>query len=241
MQKTCLLFPGQGSIKLSGNLTGASQLITSAITLADALKFMKDNPGEFTAVGHSLGEFAMFCAAGVFTAEEMFNILDVRATAMKAACEAVPGAMYAVIGIPAGEIALEGDVWAVNFNSDVQTVISGELGAVTAAAEKLSQAGVKTVKLDVAGAFHTKFMEPAAKTLRDYLADKKWSKPEFPLYSTYTGKLFTDFDNLPEYLYNQMISPVRFTDAIKAIRADNPDIAFHEYGKTLTGMLKRIK
>jgi [acyl-carrier-protein] S-malonyltransferase len=202
---------------------------------------MKDNPGEFTAVGHSLGEFAMFTAAGVFTAEEMFNILDVRSRAMAKACELTPGAMYAVIGAPSERLSFGGDVWAVNFNSDVQTVISGELAAVTAEAEKLAEEGVKVVKLDVAGAFHTKFMEPAAAELREYLSGKKFNKPSFPLYSTYTGKQFTDFDNIPEYFYNQMISAVRFTDAVRAIRADCPDINFHEYGKTLTGMLKRIK
>ncbi|MDR0904355.1 MAG: ACP S-malonyltransferase [Ruminococcus sp.] len=241
MSKTCLLFPGQGSISLTGGLADVSQLITAGITLADSLRFMKDNPTDYIAVGHSLGEFAMLTTAGVYSPEEMFSILDVRSRAMKAACEKYPGAMYAIIGIPPEKIALEGEVYAVNFNSDVQTVISGEIKAVTAAAEKFAAEGVKAVKLNVAGAFHTHFMKEAAEELREYLSGKTFRSPEFPLYSTYTGKLFTDFDNLPEYFYNQMISPVRFTDAVRAIRADYPDVKFYEYGKTLTGMLKRIK
>jgi [acyl-carrier-protein] S-malonyltransferase len=252
MSKTCLLFPGQGSIKLEGGLQNVSQLITSAITLSDALAFMKDNPGEYTAVGHSLGEFAMLTAAGVFTPEELFNILDVRSRAMAKACELDPGAMYAIIGAPPEKVEKTcwdyvnnagANVWAVNFNSDVQTVISGEITAVTAAAEKFVEEGFKTVRLDVAGAFHTPLMQPAAEELRDYLKDKTFGEPTFPIYSTYTGKRFgmDDIKSLSEYFYIQMISPVVFTGTIRAIRADYPGINFHEYGKTLTGMLKRIK
>jgi [acyl-carrier-protein] S-malonyltransferase len=115
--------------------------------------------------------------------------------------------------------------------------------AVKKAADVLITMGHRIVKLEVAGAFHTPLMESAAAEIRDYLADKTFPKPSFPIYSTYTGKLFSDedFDNLAEYLYNQMISPVLFTDAIRAIRTDYPDVTFFEPGKTLTGLVRKIK
>ncbi|MDR0975278.1 MAG: ACP S-malonyltransferase [Ruminococcus sp.] len=243
MSKICLLYPGQGSIKLKGGLRDYSQTVTCAVTLAESLRFMKDNPAEYIGIGHSLGEFAMLTAAGVFTPLQMCEILDVRTKAMEKACEENPGAMYAIIGIPPEKVidACIDGVFAVNFNSDVQTVISGEINAVTAVADNFIKEGVKAVKLDVRGAFHTPLMKSAAEELRVFMEDKTFGEPEFPLYSNVTGEQFKDFSNLPEYFYNHMISPVRFTDEIRAVRSDFPDVTFYEPGKTLTGMLKRIK
>jgi [acyl-carrier-protein] S-malonyltransferase len=160
--------------------------------------------------------------------------------------------MYAIIGATPDRIdevckKTSAETWkfvgAVNYNSDSQTVISGEEEAVEKAAAILSEEGSKAIKLEVAGAFHTPLMGAAADELRLYLQGKSFGTPDFPLYSTYTGKLFSDKDinNLPEYLYNQMISPVRFTDTIRAIKNDHPDVTFFEAGKTLTNLVRKIK
>jgi [acyl-carrier-protein] S-malonyltransferase len=250
------MFPGQGSLKpdeipsISGDNV---QILTSFMSLITVQKYIIENPGaEFIGVGHSLGEFAMLAAAGVFTPVDLVNILDIRTKAMQQACKAYPGSMCAIIGADPAvtqkvcreiSIQTEQHVSAVNFNSDVQIVISGEILAVKKASEVLTAMGHRIVKLDVAGAFHTPLMESAAAEIRGFLADKTFPKPSFPIYSTYTGKLFSDEDlgDLSEYLYNQMISPVRFTDAICAIKADYPDITFFEPGKTLTGLVRKIK
>jgi [acyl-carrier-protein] S-malonyltransferase len=250
------MFPGQGSVKNEDipSLNGDNvQILTSAVTLIAAQKYMLDNPDtDFIGVGHSLGEFALLTAAGVFTAQELVNILDIRTKAMQKACEAHPGSMYAIIGASAdiidgvcARVSTEKGqyVKAVNYNSDVQTVVSGEDEAAKAAADILTEMGHKAIKLEVAGAFHTPLMESAAAEIREFLTGKSFPAPSFPIYSTYTGKLFTaeDLENLPEYLYNQMISPVRFTDAIRAIKTDHADITFFEPGRTLTGLVRKIK
>jgi [acyl-carrier-protein] S-malonyltransferase len=250
------MFPGQGSLKQDEipSLNGDNvQILTSFMSLINVQKYIIENPSaELIGVGHSLGEFAMLAAAGVFTPIELVNILDIRTKAMQKACKAYPGSMCAVIGADPAvtkkvchEISIQNEqhVSAVNFNSDVQIVISGENLAVKKAADVLITMGHRIVKLEVSGAFHTPLMEAAAAEIRDYLADKSFPKPSFPIYSTYTGKLFTDEDigNLSEYLYNQMINPVLFTDAIRAIKTDYPDITFFEPGKTLTGLVRKIK
>jgi [acyl-carrier-protein] S-malonyltransferase len=250
------MFPGQGSLKPDEipSMNGDNvQILTSSVTLMSAQKFMfEKKDAEFIGVGHSLGEFAMLTAAGVFTPVDLVNILDIRTKAMQKACHAYPGSMCAIIGADPAvirkvchEISIQTEQYvnAVNFNSDVQTVISGENLAVKKAAEVLMKMEHRVVKLEVSGAFHTPLMESAAAEIRDFLADKTFPKPSFPLYSTYTGKLFSDEDleNLAEYLYNQMINPVLFTDAIRAIKKDYPDITFFEPGKTLTGLVRKIK
>ena len=101
--------------------------------------------------GHSLGEFSALVAAGAMAFEDGLKLVAARANAMQKACEANPGTMAAIIGLPdekveeiCAEVSTEGNVVvAANYNCPGQLVISGNVDAINAACEKLKAAGAK--------------------------------------------------------------------------------------------------
>jgi [acyl-carrier-protein] S-malonyltransferase len=235
--------------------TEIAQPLVAAVSLiyAKALIAEAENNSERSiaaGIGHSLGEYALFAAAGMITTREMFMLIKARAAAMNECCIENPGAMIAVMGADTEELLAlckgiskdnETFVAPVNYNSDVQTVVAGDEAAVNLAAELLTDKGLRTVKLAVAGAFHTPRMKPAAEVLRKAAASMniEVQKPAFDVYSNVTGKLL-DTADLPDYLAMHMISPVRFTDEVRSVRSNYPDITFAEYGKTLSAMIRKI-
>jgi [acyl-carrier-protein] S-malonyltransferase len=241
--------------------TEVAQPIIAACSLIIAKAFFSDmNHGVAAGIGHSLGEYVLFAAAGMITTEEMFALIKVRSRAMSACCVEHPGVMTAVMGADPCELLhlcetacrqTGGMVLPVNYNSDVQTVIAGDLKSVKAVTDVLDGQGIRTVMLPVAGAFHTPLMKPAAEGLR--AAARKMNitpkPPAFSLFSNITGGDLTEIPEykedpaafLPDYLARHMISPVRFTHEIRNLRESYPDIVFVEYGKTLTAMTRKIK
>jgi malonyl CoA-acyl carrier protein transacylase len=101
--------------------------------------------------GHSLGELSALVAAGALSFEDGVKLVSARAIAMQKACEAAPGTMAAVIGLPdekieeiCAEVSTDGNiVVAANYNCPGQLVISGNVDAINAACEKLKAAGAK--------------------------------------------------------------------------------------------------
>ena len=157
--------------------------------------------------------------------------------------------MYAVIGPEPSEIEAacektEGYVVPVNYNSPVQTVIAGEESACAAACELIKQTStakrVKCVKLNVASAFHSEIMRPAAEEFLAKSEGFEFAKPNMKFYSNVLGAELTDFSNMRDLLAKHIVSPVRFTDELAAVRAEGFD-KFIECGpgKVLTGLVKK--
>jgi len=122
--------------------------------------------------GHSLGEFSALVANKVLTFEDGLRLVAKRASAMQKACELAPSTMAAVLGMEDTDVekvlSLIKDeiVVPANYNSPGQLVISGSVKGIELACEKLMEAGAKkTVILNVSGAFHSPFMQPAAEEL----------------------------------------------------------------------------
>lgn len=221
-----------------------------------ALMAAKENGIEYEgAAGHSLGEYAAMVGSGILTVDEGYIAIKHRADAMDRAAKANPGAMAAIIGLPAEkvtevceEIAVGGDyVTAVNFNSPVQTVIAGTKEAVAKASETAKAAGAKrALPLAVSAAFHSEFMKPAAEEFKIAVKDMNFKTPDVKFYSNVTGAELTDFSDMPELMSRHICSPVRFTDELNAMKKDGFDV-FVELGpgKVLTGLvgktLKEVK
>ncbi len=221
-----------------------------------ALMAAKENGIEYEGVaGHSLGEYAAMVASGILTVDEGYIAIKHRADAMDRAAKANPGAMAAIIGLPAEkvteiceEIAVGRDyVTAVNFNSPVQTVIAGSKEAVAKASETAKAAGSKrALPLAVSAAFHSEFMKPAAEEFKIAVKDMNFKTPDVKFYSNVTGAELTDFSDMPELMSRHICSPVRFTDELNAMKKDGFDV-FVELGpgKVLTGLvgktLKEVK
>lgn len=218
------------------------------MTSLAALEAMKQNGIGFSAVaGHSLGEYAAMVASGVLSFEDGFRVIKARASAMQKAAENQHGVMCAVMGRDAAEIeevcaSVNGYVVPVNYNSAAQTVIAGEPEAVEAAMAKFTELGAKVIKLNVAAAFHSKLMQPAADEFEAALKtmDITFNKPQVQFFSNLYGTEMPDFDNMPEKLAKHIVSPVKFTSEL-ALMSEQGFESFVELGpnKVLTGLVKK--
>ncbi|MGN0665541.1 MAG: ACP S-malonyltransferase [Huintestinicola sp.] len=225
--------------------TVVSQPTIMAVSLA-AFEAVKKNGIEASAVaGHSLGEYAAMTAAGMISRRDGFRLIKARSEAMQKACEISSGAMCAVIGKTAAEIeevcaSIDGYVVPVNYNSAVQTVIAGDTAAVEAAAAKFAEMGARAIKLNVASAFHSKLMQPAADEFGAAVKEFTFSMPEVTFMSNITGKPLESLDDIHERLAKHIVSPVRFTDELAYLNDRGYD-TFIELGpnKVLTGLVKK--
>lgn len=197
--------------------------------------------------GHSLGEYAAMVAAGVLTMEEGYTAIGYRAEAMEKAAKANPGAMAAVIGLPAEKVVeicykvkYEGKyVTAANLNSPVQTVIAGTMDGIMEAGRLLNAEGAKRiVTLAVSAAFHSEMMKDAASEFKAAVSDIEFKEPKVKYYSNVLGRELTDFDDMPDLMAKHICSAVRFTDELHAMQKDGFD-TFVELGpgRVLTGLV----
>jgi len=199
------------------------------------------------AAGHSLGEYGALYAAGVMSFEDGLRLVAARGEAMAEAGRANPGAMAAVLGMERGKIAEaisrvgSGTVVAANENAPEQTVISGDAAAVAEACELLKAAGAKrAMPLPVSGAFHSPLMKPAAEKLSKALESVKFSAPSCPVITNVTAKPETDPSLLKDLLIKQLVSPVRWVDAMKSLAAlPPPACAEIGPGTVLKGLAKK--
>ena len=200
------------------------------------------------AAGHSLGEFTALVAAGALTLVEALRVVVVRGEAMQRAGEARPGTMAALLGTGADDAealcddARGDDVLLVaNRNSPVQSVISGTVAAIERAEALATERKIRTVRLPVAGAFHSPLMEPAIRPILDELAVLEFAAPAFPIAENVSGALVSDPRELRELVGRHVVSPVRWQEDAQALAAEGAT-TFLECGPgdVLTKMAKRV-
>ena len=200
--------------------------------------------------GHSLGELSALVAAGAISFEDGVRLVSARALAMQKACEAAPGTMAAVIGLPdekieeiCAEVSTEGNVVvAANYNCPGQLVISGNVDAINAACEKLKAAGAKrALPLKVGGAFHSPLMQPAKEELEEAIKATTFSEPKCPVYQNVDAQPHTNPEEIKANLIAQLTSSVRWTASVQnMIAAGADDFTECGPGKALQGMIGRI-
>lgn len=200
--------------------------------------------------GHSLGEFSALVAAGALSFEDGLKLVYARAMAMQKACEANPGTMAAIIGLPdekveeiCQEIGKDGKVVIpANYNCPGQLVISGNKEAVIEACDKLKAAGAKrALPLKVGGAFHSPLMQSAKAELQKAIEATAFNTPKCPVYQNVDGKPYTDAAKIKENLIAQLTSSVRWTTTVQNMIADGAtDFTECGPGKALQGMIGRI-
>lgn len=200
--------------------------------------------------GHSLGELSALVVAGALSFEDGVKLVSARAIAMQKACEAAPGTMAAVIGLPdekieeiCAEVSTDGNiVVAANYNCPGQLVISGNVDAINAACEKLKAAGAKrALPLKVGGAFHSPLMQPAKEELEKAIKATAFSEPKCPVYQNVDAQPHTDPAEIQANLIAQLTSSVRWTASVQnMIKAGANDFTECGPGKALQGMIGRI-
>ena len=197
--------------------------------------------------GHSLGEFSALVACGALRFEDALLLVSARAQAMQAACEANPGTMAAVLGLPDEKVeevcaAQSGVVVAANYNCPGQIVISGDIDAIDAACVAMKEAGARrALRLPVGGAFHSPLMQPAAEALREAILKAEFHKPFCPIYQNVSAKAEKQPEIIRENLLKQLTSPVRWTQSVQAMISDGAT-EFYEFGPgdVLKGLIRKI-
>lgn len=198
------------------------------------------------AAGHSLGEYSALVAAGAVDFEEAVRLVHKRGKYMQEAVPEGAGKMVAVLGVELDQLeakidSYQGKVQIANVNAPGQIVVAGEQAAVSEFQKELT--GVKTVELAVSAPFHCQMMKPAEERLEKELAKLSISKPRFPVFSNFLGKIVDEPEEIRTALVNQVCGRVRWTECIQnAIKVYQPELAI-EFGNgtVLTGMLKRIE
>ena len=202
-------------------------------------------------LGHSLGEYSAYVAAGALDATVAARLVRRRGELMLEAGKARPGAMAAVLALDpaqviaacaeastAGEVAV-----AANLNEPGQTVISGDPAAVERAGEGCKARGAKRViMLKVSGAFHSPLMQPAVAGLREALAAARFRDPRFPVVANATAQPVTVAADATRLLADQLTASVRWTESVQAAAQMAPGATWIEMGPgaVLSGLLKKI-
>jgi [acyl-carrier-protein] S-malonyltransferase len=202
--------------------------------------------GDMLVAGHSVGELAGAAVAGVLAPEQAVALAAVRGREMAAACAVEPTSMAAVLGGDEDAVLArldELDLEPANRNGSGQIVAAGRKDAIDQLAENPPE-GARIRPLSVAGAFHTRFMEPAEKALGGWVSEHRGelapADPRYVLLSDADGGVVTDGGEMLDRLVAQVTKSVRW-DACMATMADRGVVAAVELapGGTLTGMVKR--
>jgi [acyl-carrier-protein] S-malonyltransferase len=201
--------------------------------------------------GLSLGEYTALVFAGVMSFEDGLRVVQQRGRAMQDAADAVPSGMVSILGMEAAKIEElcnqargEGEVLQIaNYLCPGNIVVSGHKAACAKIAELATAAGaMKTIPIEVAGAFHTPIMQPAVAKLATALAGVKLSSPRIPVVSNVDAATHTDPEEIRSLLVKQVVSPVRWEDSQRYLL--NQGYGPHWEigpGRVLRGLLKRIE
>src|SRR5215211_2998801 len=227
--RRAVVFPGQGSGggEISGEVREAVRahvrdarspyqlsVFAGSVDLLYKLRGRGFEPD--VVAGHSLGEYAAAHAAGSQELDDAVRLVAERDRLMNEAARENPGGMVALIGADPMEVARAAEetdgVVAANFNTPRQTVISGEEGALDAVAESV---GGRSVKLNVAGAFHSPLMLAASRAMDAVLSEVTLRDPEIAMVAATDGGVLATAGDVRLALRNQMLSPVRWVAVIE--------------------------
>ncbi|KPA08942.1 permease [Candidatus Magnetomorum sp. HK-1] len=230
------------------NKLGQTQFTQPALFVINALMWLETKKNLETMpdylAGHSLGEYNALFAAEAFNFEVGLKLVKKRGELM-ALSEG--GGMAAVIGLDEKKIKtiLEENnfknIFIANYNSPSQIVISGQDSEIVKAEPIFKASDAKMyVKLNVSGAFHTRFMNVASDEFSNYIKNISFHDIKIPVISNVTARPYSE-NQISDLLCQQLISPVQWTDCIRYLMGKNID-NFQEVGpgKVLTGLVRRI-
>lgn len=172
-------------------------------------------------LGHSVGEFAAACVAGVFSLADGMKLIEARGRLMGGLPQ--DGTMISLLAdeaqaqaaIDALDLAQTVSIGVINGPNSV--VLSGERDAVRRVADKLAAAGIKTKELTVSHAFHSPLMEPMLAAFRKVAETVTYHAPRITLISNVSGKVAGSEIGSADYWVNHVRATVRFADGMATI------------------------
>jgi malonyl CoA-acyl carrier protein transacylase len=179
---------------------------------------VRDHVDPVAFAGHSLGELTALVAAGALDEHDGLRLVVLRGLLMAVSGEAAGGGtMLVLLGATpaqAASIAARHDVSVANDNAPGQVVLSGSPEALAAAGADAGAEGLRTIALDVAGAFHSPQMQEAVVPFREALAETEFREPRIPVVSCATALPFVD---PREELAAALVRPVRWRETMTAL------------------------
>ncbi|MGL4339358.1 MAG: ACP S-malonyltransferase [Rhodoglobus sp.] len=162
--------------------------------------------------GHSVGEVTAAALSGILSETDAIGFVRERGEAMADAAAREPSGMSAVLGGDESavlELLRELDLYPANFNGGGQIVAAGSLPALATLSTN-PLAGTRVIPLQVAGAFHTRFMQPAVARLKLHADDLEIRDPSIPIWTNRDGSRIHSGSDFVELMVNQVSSPVRW-------------------------------
>ncbi|KAG5401722.1 hypothetical protein IGI04_016329 [Brassica rapa subsp. trilocularis] len=203
--------------------------------------------------GLSLGEYTALAFAGAFSFEDGLKLVKLRGEAMQAAADAAKSAMVSIIGLDSEKVQQlcdaanqevdEADkVQIANYLCPGNYAVSGGLKGIEVVEAKAKSFKARmTVRLAVAGAFHTSFMEPAVSRLEAALAATEIRSPRIPVISNVDAQPHADPDTIKKILARQVTSPVQWETTVKTLLSKGLKSSYElGPGKVIAGIFKRV-
>jgi len=198
-------------------------LYVHGLALVAALRELNRLPEPGFALGLSLGELTACAFAGVFDFATGLRVVAERGRLMQVACENTTGGMAAIMGEERAAVEAlcqECDIEAANFNAPGQIIVSGEKSKVEAAVAAARGRGMrKVIPLNVAGAYHSRLMEPARAAFADWLQSVPFAAPRCTIFTNTTGGVVSDPADIKAALIRQIVSPVLWEDCMRQAAA----------------------
>lgn len=199
--------------------------------------------------GLSLGEYTALVFAGALDFADGLRVVQQRGQAMQASSDARPGSMVSILGLEQSGVeelvrkaSQEGLLQIANLLCPGNIVVSGAKTACDAVEKAAAEGRAKTVRLAVAGAFHTPLMKPADEKLAQALAGVTLRPPRVPVWSNVDARPHTDPEEIRSLLVRQVVEPVLWEKTLRGLLEAGCE-RFYEIGpgRVLAGLLKRVQ
>jgi [acyl-carrier-protein] S-malonyltransferase len=240
MEQLCFEGP-EDELVLTHNVQPAIILINMACSLVLRLRGVEAT----AAAGHSLGEYSALHLAGVIDERTVLQLVRLRGQLMQEAADEQPGAMAAILNLPAekiDEVCESCEIEMANYNSPGQIIVSGVEDSVLRAMEICSDAGARRcVRLNVSGPWHSRCMVTAKEKFEPALAQYIFRDPQIPVVANVDADYVRDGDGARENLAQQLCAPVRWQQSMERLINDGHQ-RFVEVGpkKVLRGLMRQI-
>jgi [acyl-carrier-protein] S-malonyltransferase len=237
--------------KLGATAISQPAILVTSLAALEVLREREGNPLTAARVtaGLSLGEYTALVFAGAIEFDDAVRLVDLRGRAMQDCADASPGAMLAVLGVEREKLVdlcdtcRAADVLEVaNVLCPGNIVVSGTAAACRRLEEAAAAAGaLKCVPLDVAGAFHTRLMQPAVERLTAALAETPVRPPRIPVVSTVDARPHDDPADIRRLLARQVVGVVEWNASMASILSTGVRTIWEVGpGRVLRGLMKRI-
>lgn len=218
-------------------------IVAAGIASYEALK---QSLGETLVVsataGHSVGEITAAYVSGIFDSDNALKFVQRRGNEMAAAAALTPSSMAAVVGGELDDVVAHLEsvgLFAANYNGAGQVVAAGTKELIDALVAT-PPAGSRVVALQVAGAFHTSFMEPARPVLAAFAKELDVQDPDISIWTNNDGSLVATGQKYLDLMVNQVSNPVRWDKTMESMQRANVSVMVELLpAGALSGIAKR--